>query len=387
MGASSGDGRFDYVVVGAGSAGCVLAGRLTEDPDVRVLLLEAGGSDDLLEVRMPAVPYRLFKTEHDWNYATAPEAELAGRRLYWPRGKLIGGSSSINAMLYVRGNRLDYDSWRDDYGCRGWGYDDLLPYFLRSEDQARGADAFHAVGGPLRVEDPREPHVVAQAWIEAAIAAGITENRDFNARIQDGAPATDRLARRRTTSATAGSSPHRPRAESRAPIGVQHDSPDVGGWLQDHPIVPMQWYTRGVLDLYSEETERNEQQWQRDQTGPMTSSTAESNPLRPYLAEECLPGAVDTPTLLAHYLQSIYHPTSSVAMGPNDDDPLDLELRVRGIDRLRLVDALAMPAIPRGNTNAPTIALAERAVDLIRGTAAQRQQHTEQIAEFAGGAL
>jgi len=111
------------------------------------------------------------------------------------------------------------------------------------------------------------------------------------------------------------------------------------------------------------------------------------NPLRPYLAEECLPGAVDTPTLLAHYLQSIYHPTSSVAMGPNDDDPLDLELRVRGIDRLRVVDASAMPAIPRGNTNAPTIALAERAVDLIRGTAAQRQQHTEQIAEFAGGAL
>jgi choline dehydrogenase len=132
MGTSSGDGRFDYVVVGAGSAGCVVAGRLTEDPDLRVLLLEAGGSDDHLEVHMPAVQYRLFKTEHDWNYTTAPEAELAGRRLYWPRGKLIGGSSSINAMLYVRGNRLDYDSWRDDYGCHGWGYHDLLPYFLRS---------------------------------------------------------------------------------------------------------------------------------------------------------------------------------------------------------------------------------------------------------------
>src|SRR5207302_8569998 len=113
------------------------------------------------------------------NYATAPEPELAGRRLYWPRGKLIGGSSSINAMLYVRGNRLDYDSWRDDYGCSGWGYDDLLPYFLRSEDQARGADAFHAVGGPLRVEDPREPYAVTQAWIEAAVDAGIRENRDF----------------------------------------------------------------------------------------------------------------------------------------------------------------------------------------------------------------
>jgi choline dehydrogenase len=114
---------------------------------------------------------------------------------------------------------------------------------------------------------------------------------------------------------------------------------------------------------------------------------ASRGPLRSYLAEECLAGAIDTPTLLNRYLQSIYHPTSSVAMGPNDDDPLDLELRVRGIDRLRVVDASAMPAIPRGNTNAPTIALAERAVDLIRGASAQPRQHTEQIAEFAGGAL
>jgi choline dehydrogenase len=257
MGASSGDGRFDYV--GAGSAGCVLAGRLTEDPDLRVLLLEAGGSDDRLEVSMPAVPYRLFKTEHDWNYTTAREAELASRRLYWPRGKLIGGSSSINAMLYVGGNRLDYDSWRDDYGCRGWGYDDLLPYFLRSEDQARGADAFHAVGGPLRVEDPREPHAVAQAWIEAAIAAGIAENRDFNARVQDGAGMLLQLtqkAGRQWSAADAflhpaagrpnltvctGALAERIVIEHGAATGVQHDSSDVGGRLQDHPIVPIQW--------------------------------------------------------------------------------------------------------------------------------------------------
>ena len=124
---------YDYVIVGAGSAGCVLASRLTENPATRVLLLEAGPPDTADEIHIPAAVNLLFQTAYDWNYQTIPQDRLGGRSIYWPRGRVLGGSSSINAMIYIRGNRYDYDSWRDDYGCDGWGYTDLLPYFLRAE--------------------------------------------------------------------------------------------------------------------------------------------------------------------------------------------------------------------------------------------------------------
>ena len=146
---------YDYVIVGAGSAGCVLASRLTENPDTRVLVLEAGPPDDADEIHIPAALNLLFKSTYDWDYQTIPQQRAADRSIYWPRGRVLGGSSSMNAMIYIRGSRYDYDTWRDEYGCTGWGYADLLPYFRRAENNSRGASAYHGAGGPLRVQDPQ----------------------------------------------------------------------------------------------------------------------------------------------------------------------------------------------------------------------------------------
>ena len=130
---------YDYIIVGAGSAGCVLAARLSENPSVNVLLLEAGPPDDADEIHIPAALNLLFQSSYDWGFRTVPQDRAAGQSVYWPRGKVIGGSSSINAMIYVRGNKHDYNTWRDEYGCDGWGYNDMLPYFIRAENNSRGA--------------------------------------------------------------------------------------------------------------------------------------------------------------------------------------------------------------------------------------------------------
>ena len=135
---------YDYVVVGAGSAGCVLANRLTESPTTTVLLLEAGGSDDADEFHIPLAFPTLFKTRHDWNYETVEQKHLGDRTTYWPRMKALGGCSSMNAMIYIRGNRADYDRWRD-LGATGWGHDDVLPYFIKAERNARLSTPLHGV--------------------------------------------------------------------------------------------------------------------------------------------------------------------------------------------------------------------------------------------------
>lgn len=145
---------YDYIIVGAGSAGCTLASRLSEDPQTTVLLLEAGGTDKQQEIHVPAAFSKLFKTPVDWEYYTEEEPQMANRKMYWPRGKVLGGSSSINAMIYIRGHRHDYDSWRDE-GNEGWGYADVLPYFKKAENQERGPSEYHGVGGPLNVTDLR----------------------------------------------------------------------------------------------------------------------------------------------------------------------------------------------------------------------------------------
>jgi choline dehydrogenase len=176
---------FDYVIVGAGSAGCVVAGRLTEDSDVSVALVEAGGLDTAEEIRLPVTWSELFKGPFDWDLDSEPEPGLNRRRIYLPRGKVLGGSSSTNAMIYIRGHRADYDEWAAG-PAPGWGFDEVLPYFRRSEDNQRGADLFHGVGGPLTVSDGRSCHPLARAFVAAGVEAGHRRNDDFNGDEQDG---------------------------------------------------------------------------------------------------------------------------------------------------------------------------------------------------------
>src|SRR6516164_2502610 len=187
---------FDYIVVGAGSAGCVLANRLTASGRHQVLLLEAGGHDRHVWIHIPLGYGKLFdNAKVNWLYKTEPEPELNNRQIIQPRGKVLGGSSSINGLLYVRGQYADYDHWRQ-LGNAGWGFAEVLPYFRRAEDQERGADEFHGTGGPLAVSDVCEPHPLCEAFIEAAQQAGFPRNDDFNGPTQEGAGYFQLTARR-----------------------------------------------------------------------------------------------------------------------------------------------------------------------------------------------
>jgi choline dehydrogenase len=521
--------EFDVVVVGAGSAGCALAGRLSEDPDLSVLVLEAGGSDDVLEVQVPAALYKVWRTKRDWNYTTDPQPGLDGRRLFWPRGRLLGGSSSINAMIYIRGARCDYDEWAQLTGDESWSYDHVLPLFKRMEDNARGADAFHGVGGPLRVEDLRSPHRWSRAVVASAVAAGYPRNDDFNGATQEGvglyqvtqrrgrrwsaadaylkpamarpnltvrtgaqvtrvlvaggrATGVEYLAggRRHTVRAgrevvLAGGAVNSPQLLMLSGIGpaghlrevgvdVVHDLPGVGARLQDHPLVPVIWHVRSGKSLFRAESPSGYAQYFAARRGPLTSNLAEAGlftrsaadlpepdlqyhflpvkfwrqaevdpdvdaftaatvlvhvhsegsvrlrsadptwapaidagyltderdtealvsgvekareiasagPLAAVLAEEWSPGGTvrtraDLRRTVRATLESLYHPVGSCRMGTDEAAVVDPQLRVRGIDGLRVVDASVMPTLVRGNTNAPTIMIAERAADLITG--------------------
>jgi choline dehydrogenase len=181
------DREFDYVIVGAGSAGCVLANRLSASGKYSVLLLEAGPRDTNPWIHVPLGYGKLFKEKAvNWMYQTEPEPGLGGRSVFQPRGKTLGGSSSINGLLYIRGQHEDYDRWRQ-HGNLGWGFDDVLPYFKKAEDQTRGADDFHGAGGPLPVSNLGHPDPISAAFIEAAVEAGLPRNPDFNGASQEGA--------------------------------------------------------------------------------------------------------------------------------------------------------------------------------------------------------
>jgi choline dehydrogenase len=214
LGLRLGEGPRTNVGVVAGTAGCVLANRLTEDGKHRVLLLEAGPRDTNPWIHVPLGYGKLFaRTDVNWAYESEPEPTLNGRRVFTPRGKVLGGSSSINGLVYIRGQREDFDGW----GLAGWRFDDLLPYFKKSEDQARGADAWHGAGGPIAVGDLPDKHELCEAFIESAGALGVPRNDDFNGARQEGAGYYQATIRngRRSSAATGYLRPAQKRANLR----------------------------------------------------------------------------------------------------------------------------------------------------------------------------
>jgi len=524
--------EFDYVVVGAGSAGCVLANRLSANGKHSVLLLEAGPKDSNIWIHVPLGYGKLFKEKTvNWMYQTEPEPGLHGRQVFQPRGKVLGGSSSINGLLYVRGQHEDYDRWRQR-GNVGWGFDDVLPYFKKAENQQRGADDYHGAGGPLSVSDWRHEDPLSEAFVKAAVETGIPFNPDFNGKTQEGAgffqtttqrgrrassaysylrPAmarsnlhveTDALAQRilfegkrakaveykqngnlRTArarkevlvSSGAYNSPQLLQLSGVGPgdllkthgIEVVLDAEGVGNDLQDHLQVrlitrcaqkvtlndivnhPVRRAMAGVRyalsrsgpltiaagtsgaffktnpRLASPDIQIHFIPFSTDKMGEklhpfsgFTASVCQLRPesrgslkirsadpaappeirinylatetdraafvdginilrkilaapaLKPYSVEEVYPGAkAASDEELLDYCRktgsTVYHPTSTCRMGNDSLAVVDQRLRVRGIEGLRVVDASVMPDLMSGNTNAPTIMIAEKASDMI----------------------
>jgi choline dehydrogenase len=243
---------YDYVIVGAGSAGCVVANRLGEDPAVKVAVIEAGPPDDAPEIHMPLAFGPNLTSDWDWALFSEPEPGLDHRRNYLPRGRVLGGSSSLNAMIYIRGNRADYDEWAA-MGFEGWGYEDVLPYFKRAEDNERGPSYYHGVGGPLSVSESRSMHPVVETWIEAAGQVGSPHNEDLNGATQEGAGRFQLTQRdgRRCSTAVAYLHP----AVARGNVDVMTDTRAYRILFEGDRAVGVEVMRGGVLDQIRAERE------------------------------------------------------------------------------------------------------------------------------------
>ncbi|NBD96308.1 MAG: choline dehydrogenase [Gammaproteobacteria bacterium] len=524
---------YDYIIVGAGSAGCVMANRLSADPSIDVLLLEAGPRDWNPFIHMPAGLSKLVNFKSlNWNYNTEPEPALNNRRLYWPRGRVLGGSSSINAMCYSRGHRSDYDDW-EALGNPGWGWQDVLPYFRRAENQARGESELHGVGGPLSVEDLSFTNPLSEVYIQAAEQAGFARNRDFNGPAQRGVGLyqVTQTNGRRCSAAVAYLRPIRSRPNlnvvtgamalglefsssdcvsgvryrsrgvtrsavarrevvlaggainspqmlmlsgigpapmlENAGIRVRHELPAVGRNLQDHldvctltrcsqPVTydqlselrvglryflhhegegtsniaeaggflvsgrnrndrpdiqmhfvpallddhgrnrlpgdgytlhacPLRPRSRGHLALRSPDPREPIAIHANYLSDPidlemmldcvrLSREILEQPAFKPFRAHEIFPGNdVTSRDGLIDFIrtkaETIYHPVGTCRMGSDPHAVVDPELRVNGIEGLRVVDASVMPTLVGGNTNAPTIMIAEKIADRMLGKA------------------